>query len=84
MKAKQLFPKGGKVLQNTITLKKFREINSLVTSFATTKHTVGKWKICSHQNFFPSNQLFSGLFRLSTKCVVFTKFLSKNRESKFP
>ena len=30
--------------------------------------------------FFPSNQLFSDLF---SKCVAFTKFLAKKRESKF-
>ena len=35
-------------------------------------------KIYSHQNFFPSNQLFSNLF---SKCVGFTKFLPKKRES---
>ena len=36
-----------------------------------------KWKICSHWNFFSSNQLFSNLF---SKAVAFTKFLPKNRE----
>ena len=40
-----------------------------------------KWTIYSHRNIFPSNQLFSDLF---SKCIVFTKFLPKKRESKFP
>ena len=44
-------------------------------------HTVEKWKVYSHQNFFSSNQLFSNLF---SKCVGFTKFLPKMGESKFP
>ena len=42
--------------------------------------SVEKWKIYSHWNFFPSNQLFSDLF---SKCVAFTKFLPKKRESNF-
>ena len=48
--------------------------------FHTVLHTVEKWKIYSYQSFFPSNQLFSNLF---SKCVAFTKYLPKKRESNF-
>jgi len=46
------------------------------------QHTVEKLRNCSHQNCFPSNQLFNDLF---SKCDAFTKFLRKNvRVSKYP
>ena len=41
----------------------------------------GKSQCGKMTKFFPSNQLFTDLF---SKCVVFTKFLPKKRESKFP
>ena len=55
----------------TLIWKTFRENNSA---------HCGKMKNCSHQNFFPSNQLFSDLF---SKCVAFTKFLPKTHETNF-
>ena len=44
-------------------------------------HSVEKWKIYSHRNFLSSNQLSSNFI---SKIIVFTKFLSKKCESKFP
>ena len=48
-----------------------------------TQNTVEKWKIYSHRNIFPSNQLFSDLFNL-VNALLSRKFEKKNRESKFP
>ena len=78
-----------------VLLTKFREINvdrfyaleidltknACIKMFEYIAHIVEKWKIYSHRNFFPSNQLFNDLFG---KCVAFTKSLPKKRESKFP
>ena len=49
-------------------------------SFFHTVHSVEKWKIYSHNNFFSSNQLFSDFF---SKTVAFTKFLPKKCEREF-
>ena len=43
--------------------------------FQRERRTVEKWKIYFHQNFFPSNQLFSNLF---SKWGGFTKFFQKS------
>ena len=59
----------------TLIWQKYRESTVFTKELIWHKlHTVEKWKIYCQQNFFPSNQLFSNLL---SKCVVFTKFLSK-------
>ena len=67
--------------KNAMALIYLLQLNIFNKVFFSQCHSVEKWKIYSHQKFFPSNQLFSDLF---SKFFVFTKFLPKKPESKFP